>query len=70
MLDIFSRLRGQYLFTYKRINLYTSSHGNKLTGGCQRDTTSFGGKTGGLVVTTYGIMPVPGVSFRLQEVVL
>jgi hypothetical protein len=68
MLKIFSRLRGQYLLTYKRINLHTSSHGNKLTDGCQRDTTSFWVKTGGIVVTTYGIMPVSGVIFRLQEV--
>jgi hypothetical protein len=89
MLKIFSRLRGQYPFTYKRINLYTSSHGNKLTDDCQkcadarriflshgnkltdgyqRDTTSFWVKTGGIVVKTYGIMPVPGVIFRLQEV--
>jgi hypothetical protein len=48
----------------------SSYHGNKLTSGCQRDTTSFGFQTGGIVTTPYGIMPVPGVIFRLKEVAL
>jgi hypothetical protein len=67
---LFLRLTGKHLNTLTPVKVLTSSHGNKLTGACQRDCTSFRAEIGDFITTSYGIRPVLGVIFRLQEVVL